>query len=90
MITEQQKQIIDAHINFLSTRGETHWHSAFQNLASIKNKPEETYLRLVKELQDQMVDGPQGMRDILGSSYRFFKEFKIDNGGVTEKVAIGT
>lgn len=74
MIPNETKQQIVSHLQQVPT--DTIWGVGINLFVEhIYLKTDEDYIRVVKDLQCQLKDGPENMKNVLGPSYEFFKSF---------------
>jgi hypothetical protein len=72
-VTSAEKEEIIKRLKEVKT--ESIWRVIIQQFLTKKNKTDEDYIMMVKELQAQIKDGSQVMKNVLGDNYEFFKEY---------------
>jgi hypothetical protein len=75
MTTETKQQIIH---ELLKVDSESVWGVVITNfIDGNNNKSDSDYNNLMKELKEAMSDNPKVMKDILGESFDYVKEFQL-------------
>ena len=77
MITNETKQQIISNLQQVPV--ETVWGIGINLFVEqVAIKTDEDYKRIVADLQSQLSDGPEGMKNVLGPSYDFFKDLQLN------------
>jgi hypothetical protein len=70
-----EEEVIVEKLEKITTTTNTIWSPAIESFLKNTNNKKEDYLELIDQLKQQIATGSQTMKNILGDTYTFFKEY---------------